>query len=71
MIKTIFINLIRFYQRFVSPFLRPRCVFYPSCSEYSKQSIKKNGLGLSIFPIINRIFSCHPFTKKNHWDPVK
>ena len=71
MIKTIFINLIQLYQRFISPFLRPRCLFYPTCSEYSKQVIKKQGLRRSLFPIINRIFSCHPFTKKKYWDPVK
>jgi len=71
MIKKILIIFIELYQRFVSPFLRPRCVFYPTCSEYSKKTLEKHGAAHSILPIVARLFSCHPFTKKNTWNPVK
>ena len=35
------IVLIYFYQKVLSPFFQPSCRFYPSCSQYSLQAIKK------------------------------
>ena len=71
MMKKYFITIIEVYQRLLSPFLRPRCVFFPTCSEYSKKSIQKHGAVRGLHFAINRVLSCHPFTKKNYWDPVK
>ena len=44
--KKVFIILINFYQRFISPIFKSigvNCKFYPSCSEYMKQAIEKYG----------------------------
>ena len=71
MINNFFITIIKIYQRLFSPFLRPRCVFYPTCSEYAKNSLIKHGVLKSFFPVVRRFFSCHPFTKKEFWDPIK
>ncbi len=38
------------------------CPFYPSCSEYCRQSIIKDGVMLGILKGIYRIARCHPFT---------
>ncbi len=38
------------------------CPFYPSCSEYCRQSIIKDGVVLGIIKGICRIARCHPFT---------
>ena len=42
-LKQFFIKLINFYQKILSPLKRPSCVFYPTCSEYTKQAIEKYG----------------------------
>jgi putative membrane protein insertion efficiency factor len=50
--------------------MRPRCVFFPSCSEYTKEAINKYGILKGIRLGIIRIFRCHPW-QKNHIDLVK
>lgn len=46
------------------------CVFYPSCSEYSKQAFNKYGPLKGFFLSLLRIFRCHPW-QKDHIDPLK
>ncbi len=59
-IQSFFILLIRFYQLAISPLLGPRCRFYPTCSEYSKQALIKHGLFKGTLLSIKRISKCHP-----------
>ncbi|MDY0408238.1 membrane protein insertion efficiency factor YidD [Virgibacillus soli] len=59
--KYIFLSIIRFYQKFISPLKPPTCRFYPSCSEYSLQAIKRFGALKGGFLAIKRIGKCHPF----------
>ena len=48
------------------------CMFYPSCSEYSKQAIKKYGIFKGTYLGIKRILRCGPWSfDKPKWDPVK
>ncbi|MEK7662301.1 MAG: membrane protein insertion efficiency factor YidD [Patescibacteria group bacterium] len=37
------------------------CPFYPSCSEYMKQSVLSHGAAKGIFFGIKRLARCHPF----------
>ena len=53
--------LIRLYQFIVSPLLPPSCRFYPSCSEYARQSLIKNGLLRGSWRALVRLSKCHPF----------
>lgn len=69
-LKPLLIKFINFYQRFLSPLKRPSCVFYPSCSEYSKQAIEKYGVFKGFYLSFLRIIRCHPW-QKNHIDPLK
>lgn len=65
------ISLIELYQRTLSPdhgFFKSRhpygfCRFYPSCSEYTKQAIKKNGMLRGLAKGTMRIFKCNPFSQ--------
>ena len=41
--KKVFLWLIRFYQRQISPGLPPRCRFIPTCSQYAVEAIEKYG----------------------------
>jgi len=53
--------LIRCYQRYVSPYLPPRCRFYPTCSEYTYQAIERFGLLRGLYLGTGRILRCHPW----------
>ena len=46
------------------------CVFIPTCSEYTKQSISQYGAFKGVIRGFRRILKCHPW-QKNHYDPVK
>lgn len=59
--NNLFIKIITFYQKYISPLKKPSCVFYPSCSEYTKQSIIKYGLVKGIIKGFKRILRCHPW----------
>lgn len=52
---------IRAYQRLMSPFIAPRCRFYPSCSEYAAQAILKHGPLRGLYLAVRRLLRCHPW----------
>ena len=58
----IFLNicLIKFYQYFISPLLRSRCRYLPTCSEYYIESLKTHGFVKGSVFGVKRILSCHP-----------
>ncbi|WP_338363623.1 membrane protein insertion efficiency factor YidD [Candidatus Xenohaliotis californiensis] len=60
---------IYFYKITISPFMQHRCRFYPTCSQYCIDVIKKNGLILGITKGVKRIIKCHPWNLGGH-DPV-
>ena len=68
--RKIFIFLIKFYQKAISPFLGRRCRFYPTCSEYTKQAVEKYGALKGLYLGLFRILKCHPF-HKGGYDPLK
>ncbi|MBN2738856.1 membrane protein insertion efficiency factor YidD [Trichloromonas sp.] len=70
MFKKIFLILIIFYRRFVSPFKAPTCRFYPSCSDYAYQAIQKYGLCKGLSLSFRRICRCHPYNPGGY-DPVE
>ena len=60
-LKYIVLALIRVYQRFISAMLPSACRFYPSCSMYMYEAIKKRGLFPGVYRGIKRLLKCHPF----------
>ena len=61
--KRIFLGLIRFYQKFISPLLGKNCRFYPTCSNYTYLSIQKYGLIKGLLKGFKRILRCNPWSK--------
>lgn len=59
--KQIALFLIRCYQLLFSPLLGRHCRFYPTCSVYTYEAIKKYGLLKGIFLGSKRLLKCHPF----------
>lgn len=68
-LQKIFIAPLLGYQLFISPIIRPRCRFFPSCSEYSKIAIQQHGIVHGIGLTILRLIRCNPFSKGGV-DPV-
>jgi putative membrane protein insertion efficiency factor len=64
------INLIDIYKYLISPLLGNNCIFLPTCSEYTKDSIVKFGLVKGCWLGLKRILKCHPWGKGGH-DPIK
>ena len=69
-ITNILIGIIKVYKMVISPYLAPSCRYLPTCSEYRIESLKTYGLIKGLFKATKRILSCHPFSKKNGFDPV-
>jgi len=62
-------GLIRAYQLLVSPWLGPRCRFYPSCSQYALEAVAQHGSLRGSWLAIRRLSRCHPF-HSGGYDPV-
>ena len=67
--KTVIILLIRFYQIFISPMFPPRCRFYPTCSQYALEAVRKKGAVKGSWLALKRNLKCHPF-HPGGYDPV-
>lgn len=46
------------------------CIYYPSCSQYCYESIKKYGTIIGAYLCLKRIIRCTPW-HKGGYDPVK
>lgn len=51
---------IRAYQRLVSPLIRPRCKYYPSCSEYAVLAVREFGVIRGSVLAGWRLLRCNP-----------
>lgn len=67
--KLLLIALVRFYQYAISPLFGRRCRYFPTCSEYTVDAIRKYGVIKGGWLGIKRIFRCHPW-HPGGYDPV-
>ena len=61
-IAFIFVGLIAFYQKWISPLFAPSCRFIPSCSAYGIEAVTKHGPWRGSWLTFKRLSKCHPFT---------
>lgn len=48
------------YQRLISPLMRPRCKYVPSCSEYARMAIREFGVVRGVILAGWRLLRCNP-----------
>jgi uncharacterized protein len=61
--------LVRLYQLTLSKLLPSRCRFYPSCSDYAIEALRRNGLLVGGAQTAWRVLRCAPWTAGG-FDPV-
>lgn len=67
--RWLLLNLIRFYQRFISPLTPPTCIYRPTCSQYAYQAISRYGVLKGGALALRRLARCHPWGPGGY-DPV-
>ncbi len=68
--RHVLIALVRVYQLVLSPLLPGSCRFYPSCSNYSIEAIRRHGAWKGLWLTVKRLGRCHPF-HAGGFDPVE
>ena len=68
--KAIFLALIRFYRKYISPCKPPCCRFVPTCSQYAYEAITKYGAIKGGVLALWRLLRCNPFNHGDIYDPV-
>ncbi len=68
--KALFLWLIRFYQKHISPHTPACCRFTPTCSQYAYEAITKYGAIKGGWLALRRLLRCHPFNHSDPYDPV-
>lgn len=67
--KKLFLFIIKFYRKYISPMKSTKCPYIPSCSEYGMEAIEKYGALKGGTLALWRIIRCNPFSKGGY-DPV-
>lgn len=69
--RNIFVGLLWLYQKFLSPdhsfwakavHTHGYCKYHPTCSEYTKQALKKYGLVRGMAKGVYRVMRCNPWS---------
>ncbi|MBX7490344.1 membrane protein insertion efficiency factor YidD [Helicobacter turcicus] len=63
MIKIACLFAIESYQCYISPLLGANCRYYPSCSEYAKQTYLFQNPLIATLKTLSRILTCNQFFK--------
>jgi len=59
LLNKIFINFIKFYQKYISVISHGSCRYYPTCSEYALMQFKFNNPILAFLNSTKRILTCN------------
>jgi putative membrane protein insertion efficiency factor len=65
----ILLGSLKAYKALVSPLIRSRCRFVPTCSEYAAGAVKKHGAGRGLFLSAKRLLKCNRLFSGGY-DPV-
>lgn len=55
--------IIRAYQKYISPLKKPCCRYYPTCSEYALEAVRKHGALKGLILAAWRVLRCNPYSR--------
>ena len=61
--------LVEAYRVALSPLLGGHCRYWPSCSTYAEEAIRRHGARRGAALAVRRVLRCHPF-RPGGFDPV-
>ena len=61
--------LVEAYRVALSPLLGGHCRYWPSCSAYAEEAIRRHGARRGAALAVRRLLRCHPF-RPGGFDPV-
>ncbi|HEU5443147.1 MAG TPA: membrane protein insertion efficiency factor YidD [Steroidobacteraceae bacterium] len=61
-LRAVIVAPIRIYQRAISPAIPQRCKYYPSCSEYAVQAVRRYGILRGLILAAWRLLRCNPWS---------
>ena len=67
--SVVLILMVKLYQVTLGPFLGGRCRFYPSCSNFFIQAVRKHGPVKGALKGLYRLCRCHPFCEGGYDPP--
>ena len=70
LMQHLLIILVSFYKQAVSPYVRARCRFLPTCSDYMREAVERHGSAKGVWMGLRRLARCHPFQARGY-DPVR
>ena len=68
--QRVVIGALQAYKLFISPLLPSACRYYPTCSEYMMDAVRKHGVLKGTWMGVKRLGRCHPF-HEGGYDPVQ
>lgn len=60
--KYLLMGLIKFYKKCISPLFPPKCKYYPTCSTYGLEAVRKYGFIRGGWLAVWRILRCNPWS---------
>lgn len=77
--KPVVLGLIAWYQRWISPLFPSCCRFYPTCSAYTMEAVRRFGAAKGCWLGLLRVLRCNPLFKggvdpvpdRFHWVPKR
>jgi putative membrane protein insertion efficiency factor len=60
---------IRLYQKVISPYTQPHCIYIPTCSAYALEAFERFGAVRGGLLACWRVLRCNPFARGGY-DPV-
>lgn len=57
----VLIGLVQLYRLALSPVLAPSCRYWPSCSEYAIEALRRHGAARGSWLATRRLCRCHPW----------